>query len=49
MELLCQGMDVAAGTWKEGNGENIHGRQRFNVMTAVGEAAGSGAGSAINI
>lgn len=34
---------------KKGSGENIHERQRFSVMTVVGEAAGSGADSAINI
>lgn len=42
-------MDVAAGTWKEGKWGEHPWQTKFSVMTAVGEAAGSGAGSAINI
>lgn len=34
---------------KKGHGENISERQRFSVMTAVGEAGGSGADGARNL
>lgn len=34
---------------KKEHGENIHERQGFSVMTAVGEAGGSGADGARNL